>query len=49
METRKKFLIFQETETLKPFYISGNGNLYLQNPKMKIYYISPKNVLNKFF
>ena len=66
-KSRKKFLIFQETETLKSFLYFGKRNFFyiLENgnpekvpyisgetfkaPKTKISYISPKNVLNKFF
>ena len=42
-KTLKKFFIFQETELS---YISGGTSIA---PKFKISYISPKTVMNKFF
>ena len=42
-ETPKKFFIFQETELS---YISGGAS---KAPKTKVYYTSPKKVMDKFF
>ena len=42
-ETSKKFLIFQE---MVLSYVTGRTS---KAPKRKIFNISPKNVMNKFF